>query len=109
VGVIVINRPLGHKIGPTPLTGTIVDDGTGDARVYVPGGHSLSDGDYVYIESNIESYNGYKYVDATSYDYFKIKDSADGPYTQYYQDADVTMYISVLDHGWQCVHWRVRG
>jgi hypothetical protein len=103
MAVTLISRPLGHKLGTAQVQGQMVD-GSGDAVAYVPGGHSLSDGDYVYIESNIEAYNGFKYVDATAYDYFKIKDSENGDYTPYYQDADIVLYISELNHGWQCVH-----
>lgn len=104
MAVELIARPIGHKLSVTQVTAVIVDDGTGDAIVYVAGGHPLSDGDYVYIESNLEAYNGFKYVDATAYDYFKIKDSEGGTFIPYYQDQDITMYVSVLEHGWQSVH-----
>lgn len=104
MAIELIKRPLGHKISITPISVTIVDNGAGDAVVYVPGGHSLSDGDYVYIESNFDSYNGYKYVDATAYDYFKIKNSENGDYISYVQDAEATIYVSLVNHGWQGVH-----
>lgn len=104
MAVQIISRPIGHKLSTTQVSGTVYDNGAGDAVVYVAGGHSLSDGDYVYIESNIEAYAGYKYVDSTSYDYFKIKNSAEGTYVPYYQDSAVTMYVSILNHGWQSVH-----
>lgn len=104
MAIQLIRRPIGHKISPTSVSGTVVDNGAGDAVVYVPGGHSLSDGDYVYIESNLDSYNGFKYVDATAYDYFKIKNSENGDFIEYVQDAEATIYISLLNHGWQCVH-----
>lgn len=104
MAVQIISRPIGHKLSSTQVEGTVYDNGAGDAVVYVPGGHSLSDGDYVYIESNIEAYAGFKYVDSTSYDYFKIKNSEDGDYITYYQDSAVTMYVSTLEHGWQSVH-----
>lgn len=104
MGLELISRPVGNKLSTSPIQGFAVDDGGGEVRIYVPGGHSLSDGDYVYIESNLDAYNGYKYVDATAYDYFKIKDSQNGEFIPYYQDTEVTYYISVLQHGWQCVH-----
>lgn len=104
MAVQIISRPIGHKLSTTQLEATVYDNGAGDAVVYVPGGHSLSDGDYVYIESIIEAYAGFKYVDATSYDYFKIKDSENGDYVPYYQDSEITMYVSILNHGWQSVH-----
>ena len=104
MAVQLISRPIGQKLSTTQVEGTVYDNGAGDAVVYVPGGHSLSDGDYVYIESNIEAYAGFKYVDATSYDYFKIKDSEGGDFVTYYQDSEVMMYVSILSHGWQSVH-----
>lgn len=104
MAVQLISRPIGQKLPTTQVEGTVYDNGAGDAVAYVPGGHSLSDGDYVYIESNIEAYAGFKYVDATSYDYFKIKDSEGGDFIPYYQDSAVTMYVSILNHGWQSVH-----
>lgn len=104
MAIELISRPIGHKISLLPVTAVIVDNGAGDAVVYVAGGHSLSDGDYVYIESNFDSYNGYKYVDATSYDYFKIQNSENSDPIEYVQDADISLYVSLLNHGWQCVH-----
>jgi hypothetical protein len=101
--ITVIRRPLGHKLDDTQQSGTI-GDSAGDALVTTLSNHGLSDGDYVYVESNFESYNGFKYVDSVSYTTFKLKESEDGDYVPYKQDADITFYISILNHGWQCVH-----
>lgn len=101
--VIVISRPIGHKLGTTEIDAEI-SDYAGDAVVYVPGGHSLSDGDYIFIESNFDSYKGFKYVDSIAYDHFKLRESEGGDYVPYKQDADITFYISELDHGFQSVH-----
>jgi hypothetical protein len=104
VALSLISRPIGNKLSTTQVEGTIYDDGAGDAVVYVPGGHSLSDGDYVYIDSDSESYAGFKYVDATSYDYFKIKDSEGGEFIQFFTEQEIVLYPSILTHGWQAVH-----
>lgn len=103
MAVSIVSRPIGHKLATTQISGSITDS-SGDAVVYVPGGHSLSDGDYIYIESNFDSYNGFKYVDSIAYDHFKLKDSEGGSYVPFKQNADIDFYISVLDHGYQCVH-----
>lgn len=103
MAVTVISRPIGHKLLPTAVT-AVINDSSGDAVVYVPGGHSLTDGDYVFIESNFDSYNGFKYVDSIAYDHFKIRESEGGDYVQFKQEADITLYVSALDHGFQCVH-----
>lgn len=104
MALTVISRPVGHKLNTTSVNAVIVDDGTGTARVYVAGGHGLTDGDYVYIISNFESYNGFKYVDSTSYDYFRIKENAEDDAIEFIQEADITFYVSALQHGWQSVH-----
>lgn len=104
MSLTITNRPLGHRLNTTDVDATIIDDGTGDALVYTGSAHGLSDGDYVYIESNFDSYNGFKYVDSIAYDSFKIKDSAESDPIEYVQDADILYRASVLHHGWQSVH-----
>lgn len=104
MAITVISRPLGHKLNTSAISATIVNDGTGTAKVYVAGGHGLQDGDYVYIVSNFDSYNGFKYVDSTAYDYFRIKDNPEDDFIEFVQEADITFYVSVLNHGWQSVH-----
>lgn len=103
MAVTVISRPIGHKLSTTEIDAVIYDNG-GDAVVYVPGGHTLSDGDYVYIESNFDAYNGFKYVDSIAYDQFKIRESEGGAYVPFKQTADILLFVSELDHGFQCVH-----
>ncbi len=104
MSLTVIKRPIGHKLNNTDITAVIIDDGTGEALVYTGSAHGLSDGDYIYIESNFDSYNGFKYVDSIAYDSFKIRDSEESDNTQYVQDADISYRTSVLNHGWQAVH-----
>lgn len=104
MAIELIKSPLGHKISPAVLDAVIIDDGSGNALVYTQTSHLLSDGDYVYIQSNFDAYNGYKYVDSSAYDAFKIKESENGDYIQFVQDADIQYQVSILNHGFQCVH-----
>lgn len=104
MAVELIKSPIGHKLAPVVLEAQIIDDGTGEALVYTQTSHLLSDGQYVYIQSNFDSYNGFKYVDSIAYDSFKIRDSENSDPTLYVQDADIEYQVSVLDHGFQCVH-----
>lgn len=104
MGVQLIKNPIGHKLGDSTIESVIIDDGTGDALVYTGFAHALNDADYIYIESNLDTYNGYKYVDSISYDTFKIKNSANSYNVEFVQNADVSYRVSVLNHGWQCVH-----
>lgn len=101
--VTLIKNPIGHKLSESEITAVIIDS-AGDALVYTGFAHALSDGDYVYIQSNFDAYNGFKYVDSIGYDSFKIKDSANSDAIEYVQDADITYRTSILNHGWQAVH-----
>lgn len=104
MSLTIINRPIGHRLNVSDIDAVIIDDGTGDALIYTGSAHGLSDGDYVYIESNLDSYNGFKYVDQIAYDSFKIKDSENGDFVEFVQNADISYRASVLNHGWQSVH-----
>lgn len=101
--VTVISKPIGHKLTEAELDAT-VSDSSSEALFTTLFAHGLVDGDYVYIQSNIESYNGFKYVDETAYNTFKIRDSENSAAVAYKQVADAVYKISVLQHGWQCVH-----
>lgn len=103
MAITVINRPLGHKLSDTEVDGDATDS-SGDVLITTVSNHGLSDGSYVYVESNIESYNGFKYVDSVSYTTFKLKESENGDYVPFKQIADVIYRESVFDHGFQCVH-----
>lgn len=103
MAITVINRPLGHKLSDTEVDGAATDS-SGDVLITTVSNHGLSDGSWVYVESNIESYNGFKYVDSVSYTTFKLKESENGAYVPFKQTADIVYRESVLDHGFQCVH-----
>lgn len=104
MSLTIIKRPLGHKLNETFVDAVIIDDGTGDVLVYTSVAHGISDGDYVYIESNFDSYNGFFYVDSIAYDSFKIKESEESDFVEFVQDATIQYRTSVLQHGWQAVH-----
>lgn len=101
--ISVIRNPLGHKLSDNLLEGEVTDS-AGDVLITTSISHGLSDGDYIYVDSNIGTYNGFRYVDSVSYNTFKLKESENGDYIPYKQDADVTYQVSVLNHGVQCVH-----
>jgi len=104
VGLTILRQPLGHKLSDSDIDAVIIDDGQGNALVYTGFAHALNDGDYIYIQSNFDAYNGYKYVDSISYDSFRIKNSVNSDNIAFVQDADITYRVSVLNHGWLCVH-----
>jgi hypothetical protein len=99
----VINRPLGHRLTDAELDASVTDS-SGEALFTTSFSHGLVAGDYVYVLSNFEAYNGYKYVYSPTYNTFKLRDSVDGDIVPYYQDGDVVYRISVLQHGWSAVN-----
>ena len=103
MAVTVISRPEGHKLGITPVEAFVNNDGGGSA-LFNEVGHGLITGDYVYIESDISSYSGFKYVEISDVNAFWIHNSVAAPKVSYKQDTVATYYKSELNHGWQCVH-----
>lgn len=104
MAVTILERPQGQVLNTTGIAARIDDAyGSPDATVYSVG-HGLSDGNFVYIESDIEDYNGFFYVDSTGSDTFKIKQYSGGDYVQFIQDTNITYYVSTLSHGWSAVH-----
>lgn len=104
MAVTILERPQGQVLSTTGIAAKIDDAyGSPDATVYSVG-HGLSDGEFVYITSNIEDYNGFFYVDSTGSDTFKIKQYSAGDFVQFVQDTDITYYVSTLSHGWSAVH-----
>jgi hypothetical protein len=100
--VTVINRPLGHKLTDADVEASVTDSGAG-ALFNTLFAHGLVDGDYVYIQGPIESYNGFKYVDSFAYNSFRIRESEDGDFVFFKQTADVSYRVSVLQHGWLAI------
>lgn len=100
--ITVISRPLGHKLTDASVEAT-VSDSSGEALFSTDFAHGLVDGDYIWVQSIIESYNGYKYVDSIAYNEFKLKESENGDYVPYKQSVSVDYRVSVLQHGWLAV------
>ena len=98
--VTLIKKPIGHKLADAVLSAIVTTD-AGAALFNTEFAHSLSDGDYVYVKSNIDSYNGFKYVDSIAYNSFKLRESATGSFVPFKQQAQVHYRISVLQHGFR--------
>lgn len=98
-----LKRPKGQVIDTAGVSAVIVFN-SDDAGIFKTA-HGLSVGDYVYIESNVDSYNGFFYIPAIDADNFliSVNDSLSGV-VAYIVDADITYYKSVYTHGWSCVH-----
>jgi len=99
----VINRPLGHRLTDAELAASVTDS-SGEALFTTAFSHGLVAGDYVYVISNFDAYNGFKYVYSPTYNTFKLRDYETGDVVPYYQDTDLFYRISVLQHGWSAVN-----
>jgi hypothetical protein len=102
MSVSVLDRPYGHVLGD--CVSATIDEQYGGYATVNKVAHGLIDGDYVYIQSNVESYNGFWYVDAYGADYFKIRRYASGTDQAYIVDASITYCPVTVTHGWSCVH-----
>lgn len=100
--VTVISRPLGHKLTDQELNATVYNSSQ-EALFLTEFAHGLQTGDYVYIQSRISAYNGFKYVDSIAYNEFKVKESEDGAYVAFKQSVEATYRISVLPHGYLAI------
>lgn len=96
--VTVTSRPQGHKIIDQAITAQITDS-SGDALVTFTS-HGLTDGDFVYIESDIDEYNGFWEIDAINANTFKLV--LDGGFVEYYQDQEIT-YYQTQSHDWSSI------
>ena len=99
--VTVTHRPQGHKIIDQAIEATIGGVSGFDAVVNFPY-HGLGTGDYVYITSDIDEYNGFWHVTTVDTDNFKISGGSGSDYVKYYQDADIE-YYQTQEHDWSSI------
>lgn len=100
--ITVISRPYGHKLGPA-VQGT-VSDFSGKALITTLFSHGLVQGDWVYIESTIDAYNGYMKVADHSATQFTFTPDTLANQVDYYSSVTLEYSASVLDHGVNAVH-----
>jgi hypothetical protein len=106
--IFVIQRPLGHKLSDTELQGSLTDF-VGKVAVTTGFSHGLETGQYIFIQSNVSEYNGYKYITVSNATQFTFADNGptiDGSVlnVDWVQDAIITYQVSVYDHGVNAVH-----
>lgn len=98
--VTVVKTPQGHKIIDQAIAATIIDS-SGDALVTFPY-HSLTTGDYVYIDSDIDEYNGFWYVTVIDYQTFRISEHSLSDFVEFYQETDID-YYQTQSHDWSSI------
>jgi hypothetical protein len=102
MAITVVKTPQGHIAGTTASTAA-VSSSTGTA-LFTDVAHGLTTGNFVYIKSPYEAYNGYWYVQRIDDDNFFIREYATADYVEYVSGSSVAYYQTRTDHGWNCVH-----
>ena len=98
---MVVKRPTGHKLIDQAIAAEISEAYGGGALVTFTA-HGLSTGDTIYIESDIDEYNGFWYVTSISANTFKISEHSEADFVEYYQDADID-YYQTQEHDWSSI------
>lgn len=100
MAVTIEKRPIGVILGAC-VSAVINSDYSSAFATVNKTSHGLSDGGYVYIQSNVENYNGFWRIEVTGVDEFLLIDS---PYVAWIVDANITYCPGIQTHGWSCVH-----
>lgn len=100
MALTILERPIG-VILDTCVDATINEDYNGFATVNKTA-HGLSDNQWVYIQGNVENYNGFWQIEVINSGEFVLKYS--GSYLPYIVDADISYCPQLATHGWSCVH-----
>lgn len=68
--------------------------------------HGLTTGNYIYIKSTVENYNGWWYITVTSLTEFTIREYPTGTDKQFISMPSEMVYQNVIDFNttWACVH-----
>jgi hypothetical protein len=103
MAVTVLSRPQGRVLDTTAQTATIVS-GVGNIALFQQTSHGLSSGDYIFVDSVYESYNGYWYVTNFGPNEFYVSRYSSGAVQTFVVAATITYYKSVLTHNWSSVH-----
>lgn len=102
MSVSVLQRPIGVKLGDC-VAATIDEDYTGYATVNKTS-HGLTDGQYVFVQSNIENYNGFWPIYVIDGHHFFLLQYPSGPRVSFIVNAEITYCEQDFTHGWSCVH-----
>lgn len=103
MAISILKRPEGYKLSESELS-AVSSNSSGDALFTTTFSHGLSTDDVIYIKSESESYNGFKYVEEISATTFKIKNNTTEDPILYTRALTVSYWNTVLTHGWNCAH-----
>lgn len=100
---MVISRPTGHKLIDQAISATIINSepfDSGNSALVNFTSHGLSTGDFVYVESDIDEYNGFWEVEEFNANAFYLTDGANR--VEFYQEIDVD-YYQTQEHDWSSI------
>jgi len=100
MAVVIEKRPIGFVLG-TCVSANINSDYSSAWATVNKTTHNLQDGDYVYIQSDVENYNGFWQIDVQNANEFLL---IDAPYVAFIINANITYCPVIQTHGWQCAH-----
>ena len=103
MAVVIEKRPIGVVLD-TCVSATINQDYNSVYATVNKTLHLRSDGDWVYIKSNVENYNGFWQIEVTNANEFIL---IDNPYVEWIVDATITYCPQITTHGWSCVHFPI--
>src|SRR5688572_31641348 len=98
--VTVVKNPTGHKIIDQAVNGEVTDSG-GDALVTFPY-HGLATGDFIYVVSDIEDYNGFWYVTSIDANSFKLSEYDGADFVGFEQELEID-YYQTNSHEWSSI------
>lgn len=102
MALTVIKRPQGYSdaSSPTLVTATV---SSSSGALFTKTAHGLATGNFIYVTSNLEAYNGYWYVEKNDNNSFWVREYPTAAVQAFINSGDVT-YNRVFAHSWSCVH-----
>lgn len=101
MAITVVKAPVGHIVDTNAVTATV---SSSSGALFTKTAHGLSTGMWIYVRSDFSAYNGYWYVSVASSSTFRIREYATASDQAFINSGTVTYYVSVKEHGWNCVH-----
>lgn len=109
MAVSIKQRPLGHILDlSTSFTVDITRFSPTDGSALFSSNalSGILDGDYIYVVSEVDDYNGFWYVEVITFNTtFQVKRNATDAFVNHVKDVfNARFYVVQNTHGWNCVH-----
>lgn len=102
MAVTILQRPEGRILGVTEYT-ALTSDYSGTV-VFNLFSHGRTTGDYIYVVSDVDNYNGFFYVEVANPSQFRIRDYPLADPTSFVSVVTLSYYLSLETHGVSAVH-----